>query len=130
MTSNTVAGLLSTLGIDQSHSRPHVSNDNPYSEAQFKTLKYCPAFPGRFGSIEDSRVFCGSSSTTTITNTAIPGSRCTPPHSPHIGTAPEIQDKRDPQRRLLAGNQRRLSRRPYPPKLPARAWINKPPAVS
>src|SRR5229473_2290693 len=46
MTSNTVAGLLAILGIDQSHSRPHVSNDNPYSEAQFKTLKYCPAFPG------------------------------------------------------------------------------------
>ncbi|MBC6459138.1 transposase family protein [Actinomadura sp. HBU206391] len=47
MTSNTVTGLLALLGIDQSHSRPHVSNDNPYSEAQFKTLKYCPAFPGK-----------------------------------------------------------------------------------
>src|SRR5260370_22264940 len=58
MTSNTVAGLLAILGIDQSHSRPHVSNDNPYSEAQFKTLKYCPAFPGEFGSIEHARVFC------------------------------------------------------------------------
>jgi putative transposase len=41
-----------------SHSRPHVSNDNPYSEANFKTLKYCPAFPGQFGSIEDARDFC------------------------------------------------------------------------
>jgi putative transposase len=59
MTSNTVSGLLALLGIDQSHSRPRVSNDNPYSEAQFKTLKYCPAFPGRFGSIEDANVFCG-----------------------------------------------------------------------
>ncbi len=58
MTSNTVTGLLALLGIDQSHSRPHVSNDNPYSEAQFKTLKYCPAFPGRFGSIEDANAFC------------------------------------------------------------------------
>jgi putative transposase len=47
MTSNTVTGLLALLGIDQTHSRPHVSNDNPYSEAQFKTLKYCPAFPGQ-----------------------------------------------------------------------------------
>jgi putative transposase len=58
MTSNTVAGLCAILGIDQSHSRPRVSNDNPYSEAHFKTLKYCPAFPGEFGSIEDVNVFC------------------------------------------------------------------------
>src|SRR5487761_1211372 len=50
--------LYARLGIDQSHSRPHVSNDNPYSEANFKTLKYCPAFPGEFGSIEDVNVFC------------------------------------------------------------------------
>jgi putative transposase len=58
MTSKPVAQLLVDLGVDRSHSRPHVSNDNPYSEANFKTLKYCPAFPGRFGSIEDARAFC------------------------------------------------------------------------
>ena len=58
MTSNPVAELLIFLGIARSHSRPHVSNDNPYSEAEFKTLKYCPAFPDRFGSIEDARAFC------------------------------------------------------------------------
>ncbi|MDP9340665.1 MAG: DDE-type integrase/transposase/recombinase, partial [Actinomycetota bacterium] len=51
MTSNEVAELLAFLGIGRTHSRPHVSNDNPYSEGQFKTLKYCPAFPERFGSI-------------------------------------------------------------------------------
>ena len=51
MTSKPVAVLLADLHISQSHSRPHVSNDNPYSEAQFKTLKYCPAFPGQFGSL-------------------------------------------------------------------------------
>jgi hypothetical protein len=50
MTSNTVTGLLTLLGIDQSHSRPHVSNDNPYSKAHFKTLNYCPAFPRLAGS--------------------------------------------------------------------------------
>ena len=55
MTSNPVADLLAFLGIGRTHSRPHVSNDNPYSEAQFKTLKYCPAFPDRFGSIQDAR---------------------------------------------------------------------------
>jgi putative transposase len=58
MTSKPVAQLLVDLGVDRSHSRPHVSNDNPYSEANFKTLKYCPAFPGRFGSIDDARAFC------------------------------------------------------------------------
>jgi hypothetical protein len=58
MTSKPVAQLLVDLGVARSHSRPRVSNDNPCSEAQFKTLKYCPAFPGRFGSIADARVFC------------------------------------------------------------------------
>ena len=55
MTSKPVAFLLADLGVTQSHSRPHVSNDNPFSEAQFKTLKYLLHFPGRFGSIEDAR---------------------------------------------------------------------------
>jgi putative transposase len=58
MTSKPVAALLAELGVTRTHSRPHVSNDNPYSEAAFKTLKYCPAFPDRFGSIEDARAFC------------------------------------------------------------------------
>src|SRR5512132_3861087 len=56
MTSKPVAQLLVDLGIVRSHSRPHVSDDNPYSEAQFKTLKYCPAFPQRFGAIHHARV--------------------------------------------------------------------------
>ena len=58
MTSKPVSALLSDLAILKSHSRPKVSNDNPYSEAQFKTLKYCPAFPGTFGSLQDARAFC------------------------------------------------------------------------
>jgi putative transposase len=58
MTSKAVALLMSDLGITKSLSRPHVSNDNPFSESQFKTLKYCPTFPDRFGSIEDARAFC------------------------------------------------------------------------
>ena len=58
MTSKGVAELLADLGVARTHSRPHVSNDNPYSEAAFKTLKYCPAFPARFGSIADARAFC------------------------------------------------------------------------
>ena len=57
MTSKPVALLLADLGVTKTHSRPHVSNDNPFSEAQFKTLKYCPEFPERFGSLEDGRAF-------------------------------------------------------------------------
>jgi putative transposase len=58
MKSNTVGQLLADLGVTKTHSRPHVSNDNPYSESAFKTLKYRPGFPDRFGSIEDARRFC------------------------------------------------------------------------
>lgn len=58
MRSKLVSELLCDLKVARTHSRPHVSNDNPYSEAQFKTLKYCPDFPERFGSIEDARIFC------------------------------------------------------------------------
>jgi putative transposase len=53
-----VALLLADLGVTKTHARPHVSNDNPFSEAQFKTLKYRPAFPTRFGAIQDARAHC------------------------------------------------------------------------
>src|SRR5947208_10218783 len=55
MVAKSVAFLLADLGVTKTHSRPHVSNDNPFSEAQFKTLKYRSAFPDRFGSIQDAR---------------------------------------------------------------------------
>ena len=58
MKSKCVAMLLSDLGVTKTHGRPHVSNDNPFSESQFKTLKYRPEFPKRFGSIQDARAFC------------------------------------------------------------------------
>jgi len=58
MSSKAVALLLSDLGVTKTHSRPHGSNDNPYCEAQFKTLKYQPQFPKQFGSLEDARSFC------------------------------------------------------------------------
>src|SRR5262245_39126727 len=58
MTSKPVALLLADLGVTKTHTRPHVSNDNPFSEAQFKTLKHRPAFPERFGSIQDARTCC------------------------------------------------------------------------
>jgi putative transposase len=58
MRSKTVAQFLADLSIMKTHSRPHVSNDNPFSESQFKTMKYCPEFPDRFGSLEDALAFC------------------------------------------------------------------------
>ena len=58
MKSKLVAQMLADLEVTKTHSRPYVSNDNPYSEAQFKTLKYCPQFPGSFSCIQDSRSFC------------------------------------------------------------------------
>jgi putative transposase len=58
MASKPVALLLADLGVTKTHSRPRVSNDNPFSESQFKTLKYCPSFPGTFASVEGARAFC------------------------------------------------------------------------
>jgi putative transposase len=58
MTSKPVAFLLADLGVTKTHSRPHASNDNPFSEAQFKTFKYRPNFPERFGAIQDARAHC------------------------------------------------------------------------
>ena len=55
MTSKTLAQLVADLGVEKSHSRPHVSDDNPFSESQFKTIKYSPGFPDRFGSPEHAR---------------------------------------------------------------------------
>jgi putative transposase len=131
MTSNTVTGLLALLGIDQSHSRPHVSNDNPYSEAQFKTLKYCPSFPGRFGSIEDANVFCAQFFTYYNHEHRHSGIGMHTPASVHDGTAAAIQARRVAtlHEAFLAHPERFRGRRPYPPPLPTRVWINQPPAT-
>jgi putative transposase len=131
MTSNTVAGLLAILGIDQSHSRPHVSNDNPYSEAQFKTLKYCPAFPGEFGSIEDARVFCTPFFDYYNNEHRHSGIAMHTPASVHDGTAVKIHARRIAtlHAAYLAHPERFHGRRPYPPSLPVRAWINQPPTT-
>ena len=78
MTSKPVSVLLADLGITRSHSRPRVSDDNPFSEAQFRTLKYCPAFPERFGCWPMPERSANSSSPTTTTSTATAASACTP----------------------------------------------------
>ncbi len=85
---------LAELKIDQSHSRPRVSNDNPYSEANFKTLKYCPAFPERFGSIQHARDFCEG--LRRILQSRAPPFRDRPAHTclGHFGTANRIRATR------------------------------------
>jgi putative transposase len=127
MTSKPVSALLSDLAILKSHSRPKVSNDNPYSEAQFKTLKYCPAFPGTFGSLQDARAFCGVFFTYYNHEHRHSGIGLHTPYSVHIGTAAAIQGKRQAVLNAArAANPRRFTRHPRAPKMPVTAWINKP----
>jgi len=128
MTSKPVVQLLVDLGVARSHSRPHVSNDNPYSEANFKTLKYCPAFPGRFGSIEDARAFCATFFDHYNHVHRHAGIGLHTAASVHYGTATEGRQQRT--RTLDAAYEANPSRfrhrRPTAPKLPTIAWINEP----
>jgi putative transposase len=128
MTSKPVAQLLVDLGVARSHSRPHVSNDNPYSEANFKTLKYCPAFPGRFGSIEDARSFCSVFFDHYNHVHRHAGIGLHTPASVHYGTARQIRTQRATTLdAAYAANPARFRHRPpSPPKLPTVAWINEP----
>jgi putative transposase len=128
MTSKPVAQLLVDLGVARSHSRPHVSNDNPYSEANFKTFKYCPAFPGRFGSIQDARSFCAAFFEHYNHVHRHAGIGLHTPASVHYGTAPEIRAQRAAtlDAAYAANPARFRHRRPAPPKLPTVAWINEP----
>ena len=128
MTSKPVAQLLVDLGVARSHSRPHVSNDNPYSEAGFKTLKYCPAFPGAFGSIQDARAFCDTFFAYYNHEHRHSGIALHTPASVHYGTAPQIRaDRARTLDAAYAANPDRFRRRrPPPPKLPTTAWINDP----
>ncbi len=128
MTSKGVAELLADLGVGRTHSRPHVSNDNPFSEAVNKTLKYCPAFPARFGSIEDARTFGEAFFEHYNHHHHHSGIGLHTPASVHYGTAVEIRARRaETLHAAYAANPRRFcNRRPTPPKLPTAAWINKP----
>jgi putative transposase len=128
MTSKEVAQLLVDLGVARSHSRPHVSNDNPYSEAAFKTLKYCPAFPANFGSIQDARAFCATFFEYYNHHHRHSGIGLHTPASVHYGTATQIRRQRAATLdAAYAANPTRFgNQRPTPPKLPKVAWINNP----
>lgn len=131
MTSKTVTQLLADLKISRSHSRPHVSNDNPYSEAQFKTLKYCPAFPGSFESLHQARDFCDIFFTYYNHEHRHSGIGLHTPASVHDGAAWAIRARRQQtlDAAFAASPQRFRGRRPLAPPLPARVWINQPRAT-
>jgi putative transposase len=127
MTSKSVAQLLVDLGVERSHSRPRVSNDNPYSEAAFKTLKYCPAFPGRFGSIEDARAFCTEFFDYYNHEHYHSGIGLLTPATVHNGQAPTIIRARTiTLQKAYNENPHRFPKPPTPPQLPTQAWINNP----
>ncbi|MCW2620771.1 MAG: transposase [Frankiales bacterium] len=116
MTSKPVAQLLVDLGVARSHSRPHVSNDNPFSEAAFKTLKYAPAFPGNFGSLPDARAFCEAFFGYYNHEHRHSGIGLHTPASVHHGTADQVrQQRRQTLHAAYAANPGRFRhRRPEP----------------
>jgi putative transposase len=127
MTSKNVAQLLVDLDVARSHSRPHVSNDNPYSEAAFKTLKYCPAFPDHFDDIDHARAFCKEFFDYYNHEHYHSGLGLHTPASVHFGTAQAIRaDRATVLAAAYTRNPERFSSPPQPPKLPTIAWINPP----
>jgi len=128
MKSKVVAHLLSDMGVTKTHSRPHVSNDNPYSEAQFKTLKYCPQFPERFGSIQDARSFCQSFFNWYNKEHRHSGIALMTPEQVHYGMDNAIYQQRTTVlKNAFQRNPNRFKGKlPVPESLPSAAWINKP----
>ncbi len=128
MKSKPVAFLLADLGVTKTHSRPHVSNDNPYSESQFKTLKYRPDFPERFGSIQDARAHGGDFFPWYNTEHRHSGLGLLTPHDVHYGLAQEKLARRAAvlAQAHAAHPERFTNGNPQPPALPREVWINKP----
>ncbi len=128
MKSKPVAMLLADLGVTKTHSRPHTSNDNPFSESQFKTLKYRPEFPKRFGSIQDARAFCRTFFPWYNTEHYHSGLGLLTPEMVHYGQASEVTEDRAAT--LLQAYQSHPERfvrgapTPLPP--PEAVWINPP----
>jgi putative transposase len=132
MTSKPVAFLLADLGVTKTHSRPHVSNDNPYSESQFKTLKYRPGFPDRFASIEEARAFCQDFFRWYNAEHRHSGIGLLPPEVVHYGQAQDAYDARAQvlATAYVAHPERFVRQAPHPPQLPTAAWINPPQPTS
>ena len=131
MKARALAEMLADLGIAKTHSRPQVSNDNPYSESQFKTLKYRPEFPGNFGSLQDARAFCGPFFDWYNNDHRHSGIGMLTPETVHYHLAEQALAMRDQVLRQAyeAHPERFVRGIPTPRALPNEAWIN-PPTLS
>ncbi len=128
MTAKTLAALFTDLNITRSHSRPHVSNDNPFSEAQFKTMKYGPTYPERFESIEQARLWCERFFVWYNHHHRHSGIALLTPALVHLGRG---EERRSARRQVLraahAAHPERFVRGiPEPPSLPGVVYINPP----
>jgi putative transposase len=128
MTSKPVAFLLADLGVTKTHSRPHLSDDNPYSESQFRTMKYRPDFPDRFGSIQDSRAFSQIFFSWYNQEHRHSGIGLLTPAMVHYGQAQDVFQKRQIvlDAAYLAHPERFVRWPPKPLSIPKEVWINKP----
>ena len=128
MRSKPVALLLADLGVTRTHSRPQVSNDNPFSEAQFKTLKYSPAFPERFGSLEDGRAFGHGFFHWYNHEHHHSGLGFLTPAVVHYGLAADVREHRTQvlAAAYAAHPERFVKGAPKPADLPQAVWINPP----
>ena len=128
MTARSLALLLSDLGVTKSHSRPHVPDDNPYSEAQFKTMKYRPDYPDRFGCPEDVRGWGRNFFSWYNFEHHHTGLGLMTPATVHYGQAPQVQAQRQRvlEAAFAAHPERFVRGRPTAPTLPEAVWINKP----
>lgn len=128
MRSKPVSALLVDMDVVKTHSRPHVSDDNPFSEAHFKTLKYRPTFPERFGSIEDARAHCQEFFQWYNSAHRHSGIGYMTPHALHHGEAVALNLQRaDTLNAAFGAHPERFKGIvPKPPSLPTAAWINPP----
>ena len=130
MKSKSVALLLADLGVTKTHSRPYVSDDNPYSEAQFKTMKYRPTYPDRFGSIQDARAWARPFFHWYNHEHHHSGLALLTPAIVHYDQAQAVLERRqETLRAAYAAHPERFVRGvPKSPSLPTEVWINKPPS--
>lgn len=128
MTAKATALLLADLGVTKSHSRPYTSNDNPFSESHFKTLKYRPQFPKRFGCIEDAKAFCRDFFDWYNTFHHHVGIGLMTPNQVHYGQVDLIYNARQQvlAQAFLANPERFVNKPPQPPQKPTAVWINPP----
>jgi putative transposase len=132
MKAKATALMLADLGVVKSHSRPHTSNDNPFSEAHFKTLKHQPEFPKRFQTIDEARTFCRRVFAWYNENHHHAGIGLMTPDQIHFGQADAIHTARQTDRQtdldaaFLSTPKRFVRHHPKPPQIPTAVWINPP----